>query len=214
MARLRLLWLILIPVASLLAATSASALQWLLDGRPIEGTVHVHSSGSMLLADLAAPRGGTYMECEGSGEGSIGPLAHDEITSITAEKCKFQTGRNGECEAGKTVTARAVNLPWLTLLVTVGGEIRDDILPSKAGKNPGWNIECTVLEVFKVQDECTGASASLLMSNVAGGVVATSSEEARASCSLGTASSGMAIGSPLVENPGGHTISVSNSPNG
>jgi hypothetical protein len=194
-------------------SASASALQWLLDGKPIEKVVHVNSSGTLLLADLAAPKGGTYIICKGTGEGTIGPLAHDEITEIKATECEFQPERNGECVSSKPVTARAVNLPWLTLLVTVGGETRDDILPTKAGKNPGWAVECTVLEIFRVEDECTTATGSPLVSNVAGGVTTAFSEKETASCTLGTATSGMVIGAPLNENPRGHTISVSNSPN-
>jgi hypothetical protein len=214
-ARMKLMGLTVVAALAVLAvmAASASALQWLLDGKPIEGTVHVNSSGSLLLADLAAPSGGTFIVCKGTGEGTIGPLAHDEITELKARTCEFQTGKNGACEASVEPTARAVNLPWLTLLVTVSGTTRDDVLPGKSGKSPGWKVECQVLGIFKVSDECTTASGSPVVANVAGGVTTTFEEKETASCTEGNKTSGMVIGAPLNENPRGHTISVSNSPN-
>lgn len=213
-ARFRLVGLMVFALFAIFAvmSSSASALQWLLDGKPIEGTVHIASTGSLELADLAATGGSTAIICEGTGAGSIGPLAHDEVTELKAAKCKFVSGKNGACEASKEVTARPVNLPYLTLLVTISGETFDEVLP-KGGTTIGWTVECTVLGVFRVSDTCTAASTLTLVVNLPGGVDTNFLERETASCTEGNSSSGMVIGTPLNANPTGHTISVSNSPN-
>jgi hypothetical protein len=215
-ARVKLVGLMVFAVFAVFAvmASSASALQWLLDGKPIEKPVGVSSSGALQLADLAATGGATEIVCEGSGTGTIGPLAHDEVKTLTAEKCRFVSGKNGSCEASDAVTAKAVNLPYLTLLITVGAGVTEDLIsPGARGGNPGWSVECTVLGVFRAQDECTAPDARTLVVNLAGGVDTIFQESETASCTLGNATSGMAFGTGLNKNPTGHTISVSNSPN-
>jgi hypothetical protein len=215
MVRLRLVGLVLVVVFVVLAvvAGSASALQWLLDGKPIEKPVGVSSSGRLQLADLAATGGSTELVCEGSGTGRIGPLAHDEIVTLQAEQCRFVSGKNGSCEASDEVTMKAVNLPYLTLLITVGSGTTEDLIsPGARGGNPGWEVECTVLGVFRAQDTCTAPDVRTLVVNLRGGVDAIFQESETASCTLGNATSGMAFGTALNKNPAGHTISVSNSP--
>jgi hypothetical protein len=214
MARFKLVGLTLVAAFAILAvvSASASALQWLLNGKPIEKAVTVTSSGTLLLADLSAPGGGTYIICKGTDKGTIGPLAHDEVTSIPNPKCEFQSGKSGSCTAGDEVKAEALNLPWLTLLITVNGKTRD-ALSTHTGKNPGWNVTCTVAGIIKVQDECTSATGEPSVANLAAGVDTTFEESETASCTQGNATSGMVIGTDLNENPTGSTISVSNSPN-
>jgi hypothetical protein len=214
-ARVKLVGLMVFAVFAMFAvmASSASALQWLLDGKPIEKAVGISSSGKLQLADLAATGGATEIVCEGSGTGTIGPLAQDEVITLKASACRFVSGKNGSCEAGDEVTARAVNTPYRTLLITVAGVTEDLITPGSSGKNPGWEVECTVLGVFKAQDTCTTPDARTLIVNLATGVDAIFKESETASCTLGNATSGMAFGTGLNKNPTGHTISVSNSPN-
>jgi hypothetical protein len=188
---------------SIVAAASASALEWLLNGKPIAAPVLVNSKsiGKLLLADLAAPSKGTFIECEGNDEGTVGPGDKDLVSSITATKCNFEKGRSGACEESKTVTAKALGLPWNTLLYTENGKTRDSIT-SEHGTAIGWNVECTVAGFFKVQDECTTKLASTAMANVTGGVSATFEASETASCTQGNSTSGMVIGSDLNENPG------------
>jgi hypothetical protein len=215
MVRLRLVGLMLVVVFVVLVvvAGSASALQWLLDGKPIEKAVGVSASYKLQFADLAATGGSTEMVCEGSSTGRIGPLAHDEVVTLTAEKCRFVSGKNGSCEAEKEVTGRAVNLPYLTLLITVGAGVTEDLIsPGARGGNPGWSVECTVLGVFRTQDTCTSPDTRTLVVNLAGGVDTIFQESETLSCTLGNSTSGMVFGTALNKNPAGHTISVSNSP--
>jgi hypothetical protein len=205
MTRTRLIGLALTAALAVLAvacaSASASTLQWLLNGKPITKALSVNSSGKPLLADLSAPSGGTYLECTGTGKGTVGPGGKGEAISATASSCTFQPGKNGACTASDSVTASPVHLPWLAELGS--GKV------SGTGGNPGWSVTCTVAGIIKVADECTGTLANPQLTNVAGGVDATSSASETASCTQGTASSGMVIGTGLVENPAGGTLSVS-----
>jgi hypothetical protein len=208
MTRFKIIGLALVAVfaISAMVSASASALQWLIGGKPVTKATAVSSSGKLLLADLSAPSGGTYIECTGTDKGTVGPGGMDEITAITASGCVFQSGKNGACTAGDSVTAEGLHLPWLTTLITVGSSIRDK---TTATKNPGWNVTCTVAGIIKVEDECTSSTAQPLLSNVAAGVDATFEASETASCTQGTSSSGMVIGTDLNESPSGGTLSVS-----
>lgn len=204
MKQIRIIGLALVAMfaISAVAAASASALIWLLNGKPIAVPVAVKSTsiGKLLLADLAAPSGGTFIECEGNDKGTVGPGNKDLISEITATKCNFETGRAGACEESKTVTAKAIGLPWNTILYTENGKTRDSIT-SENSAEIGWKVECTVLKVFKIQDECTTKLASTAMANVTGGVSATFEASETAKCTQGNATSGMVLGSDLNENP-------------
>jgi hypothetical protein len=210
MTRFKIIGLTLVAVFAISAvvASAASAAQWLLNGKVITSAVSIKSksSGKLLLADLAAPSGGTYIECEGTDEGSVGPGVKDAVKNITATSCVFQSGKSGACEASGKVTAAALHLPWSTEVVTVSGKNRDKL--TGTGGNPGWDVTCVVLGVFEVSDECTSAAAEPLLANVAGGVDATFEAAETASCTKGNGSSGMVIGTDLNENPTGKTISV------
>jgi hypothetical protein len=216
MIRLKLIGLTLVAMFAVMAglAASASALQWLLDGKPIEKPVGVPTVWELLLGDLAAAGGATSIICTGTDEGTIGPLAHDVITEWEDTGCQFQSGKNGACEASAAVTARAVDLPWLTLLLTEeedGEPVTVDDIFALEGE-PGWEVECTVLGVFRVADECTAKGWHPVIKNLASGVDSTFQESETASCTEGNSTSGMIVGTDLTENPRGHTIDVSDSP--
>jgi hypothetical protein len=216
--KLKLVGLMLVAAFAILAvaAASASALQWLINGKGLTTATAVKSAGTLLLADLSAPSGGTFIICKGVDTGFVGPGAKDQISTIEAESCKFQEGKNGACTASDPVTATGINLPWLTLLLTVGaapGTVRDDIFPHPGGGNPGWSVTCTVGGIIKVSDECTSGTGSPVVSNLTTGVGETFEPSETASCSNGNSSSGMVIGTDLTQNPTGGTVSVSNSPN-
>jgi hypothetical protein len=212
LARLKLVGLALVAVLAVAAvvASSASALQWLINGKPITSAQTVKSSGTLKLADLVA---GTTIECEGTGEGTVGPGASDTVTELKATSCKFV--KQGSCEAESKFkpTAEPLNLPYVTLLGDIGSHTVDTIKPGSSGKSPGWNVKCGVGGILKVQDECTSPKANTLVANTAGGVTTEFLESETASCTLGNASSGMVTGTPLNKNPTGETLSVSNSPN-
>jgi hypothetical protein len=215
LARFRIVGLVLVVVfaVSAVVSASASALQWLLNGRPITTPVTIKSSGTLTLADLAA---GTTIECEGSGEGTVGPAANDLEKSIKAENCKFV--KQGSCEAEEKhkPNAQPLGLPYLTLLLGLEGNSGtwfDRLRSEKSGSNIGWEVECGVGGILTVTDKCTTPGTTLLAANATGGVTTAFLESETASCTLGNASSGMVFGTPLNKNPAGGTISISDSPN-
>jgi hypothetical protein len=202
-------------VVAVMSAT-ASALQWLIGGRPVTAATAINSTGKLLLSDLRPKLGGQVaIECEGTDRGTVGPGAKDEVTTITAEKCKFQSGLNGACEASKEVTAKAVNLPWLTLLLDSSRSPSGigDRVTADNGRNPGWSVECTVAGIFKITDTCESSTAEPDIINLATGVDARFLASETAGCSEGDATSGIVIGNDLNLNPAGGTLSVSASPN-
>jgi hypothetical protein len=210
MTRIKIIGLTLVAVFAISAvvSASASALQWLLNGRAITSAVNISSKavGTLLLADLAATGGEVALLCEGNDKGTAGPGAAGTVSEITATGCTFQEKKNGSCTASDKVTAVAVHLPWKTTLTTVGANTR--IALAGTSGNPGWSVECTVGGIIKVQDTCTSSAAAPLASNVAGGVDATFESSETASCSLGNGSSGMVIGTDLNANPTGKTLTV------
>lgn len=213
MTRIRIIGLALVAVFAISAvvAASASALEWLLNGKPILTAKAVSSSGSLVLEDLAATGGAVEIECTGSDEGTVGPGAQDLVTTIKATSCKFLAEKHGVCEESKPVTANAINIKkhWETLLVTnSSGQIRD-LITSPEGKGPGWNVECKVGGILEVSDECTSASPEPLVTNLSTGVDVTFEASETASCSKGSSTSGMVVGPDLNKNPTGETLSVS-----
>jgi hypothetical protein len=200
MKRIKMLGLMVVAVCSLSAvvASTASALEWLDNGKPIvqAAGLLVLQTGTLLLTDLITNP--TQIICTGSGHGTVGPGPNDTIKSILASGCVFETGKNGSCEAGKPVNAKAVHLPWATRLLTVAGATRDMIENSGAG-NPGWVVECSVLGGFKVQDTCESTTGDpKITSNASGDVTSTFEASETASCSLGNSTSGMVIGNTLI----------------
>jgi len=200
--------LVAVFAISAVASASASALQWLSNGKPITSPISISSTsvGKLLLADLSATGGAVAIECTGTDKGTVGPGAMGAVSSITATSCSFQSGKNGSCTAGDKVTAVAVNLPWLTGLTTVGSNTHIPL--SGTGGNPGWSVECTVGGIIKVQDTCTSAAAAPLAINVSEGVDATFEAPETASCTLGNATSGIVRGTDLNESPSGTTLTV------
>jgi hypothetical protein len=169
--------------------------------KAVTETVEVTSSspGGLELEDSKATGGATAIKCEGSDLGTVGNEGSDSITKITATKCTFV--KAGSCESGKAATARALNLPWATKLEEVGKEVRDQVTSLVSGKEPGWAVECTVLGVFKITDECTG-NTSTGIHNVRNegkveAVFDKVTEEKPATCSVGGAKSGFVRGVDL-----------------
>jgi hypothetical protein len=200
-------------VALAVASTSASALQWLLNGKPITTATTITSSFTWLLADLAAPAGGTYLICEDTYKGLVGPGARDQISTMQVTDCEFQEGKSGTCEALAGVVAKVINLPWLSLLLEAGGQIRDDWIARPGSGPPGLTIECRMEGIIRGADECTSETLSPQVVNLATGVDEIFEASGVGDCTEGTATSWMTIGTDLIENPRGTTISVSNSPN-
>jgi hypothetical protein len=201
MTRIKMLGLMVVAVFSLsaVAASTASALEWLDNGHPITNPILVllvNTGGAFHLGDLAATGGSTEIECEGHGHGLVGPGPNDTIHSITATACKFVSGKNGSCEASKGVTAKAVHLPYITRLLTVAGVTRD--MTEGTGGGAGYNVECTVAGIFKVQDECTTNTGDPKITNNTNDVISTFEANEKASCTQGNSTSGMVVGNTLI----------------
>jgi len=218
MRRAKLIGLVLVVVFVISAVVSASvsALQWLIGGRPVTAATAITSSGKLLQSDLRPKIGSQVaMECEGTGRGTVGPGAKGEVTAVTATRCVFQAGLNGACEASKEVTGKAVNLPWLSLLLDSSRSPSGigDRITADNGRNPGWSVECTVAGIFKITDTCESATAEPEVINLATGVDTRFLASETGGCTEGDASSGVVIGNELNLNPAGGTLSVSASSN-
>jgi hypothetical protein len=95
------------------------------------------------------------IECSDSGAGKLNEEAKGEITALSVTSCKFITGKNGTCEAGKPMTVKSTHLPWATKLRETDGEARDRIENSGKGE-PAFEVECTQGGIFHVADKCEG----------------------------------------------------------
>jgi len=164
----------------------------------------INSHGTLDLEDNKATGGASKIECTGIDHGLVGPGSKDLLNFVEASGCKKISGQCNE----KTVFAKAVNLPWKTLLLYVGSEIRDDLESDGAGE-PGYTVECgaTIFELH-VEDTCTGATSTGILP-VEGGVDATfDSKSAHANCSIGGTGSGVVTGTDLLLSPSGHNLSA------
>ena len=197
---------VLFAIGAIGSAAAFAGPEWLLNGAAITSPVSIKSKsvGSLLLSDLKAPSGGTAVKCTGTDEGTVGPGALDLVTEVTATGCTFE--KAGSCTTSDRVTAKAVDLPWMTQLELVSGELRDMV--TGTGGEPGWAVECTVGGIFEITDTCTGLT-STAISNVSGGVDAIfDAKTPLAKCSVGGANSGMVSGTDLNENPAGGTLTT------
>jgi hypothetical protein len=189
-----------------MTSSTAAALQWLLDGKPLTSKVAVNSSTELLVGDLDATGGPMAFTCEGTSRGTVGPTDHDEVTEFEFTECKFEPGQRGGCET-EDITGRWFGLPLSSLLSTTLGATSDRLL-SEGGKPFGFVWECQL----RFEDECAFSEADLNVVNLASGVDANFLEATGGNCTLGTRSSGMLIGTDLIENPKGHKLSVSMPP--
>jgi hypothetical protein len=198
--------LVVALAVSAMASTTASALQWLLNGTPLTSAVSVTSKSTLELSDLAASGGAVAVVCEGTDKGTVGPGDRDEVTEITESECEFHEGEDGACEASKEVKAGALNLPWLSLVLDVE-LLTVDKITAEGGKGPGWSVTCTVAGIIKVADECTSSSIQAEVENETPGVNLLFTGET-ASCSVGSKTSGMVLGTDLIEDPTGKSLEV------
>jgi hypothetical protein len=173
---------------------------------PITVAKLVDSLGELLLEDTSTLLGASAVKCHGIDHGTVGPGDKDLISLIDAVECVPEK----VCEA--PVTAKAINLPWNTLLETVEGKIRDKITAEVAGKMIGWEVTCKTA-FGTMTDKCEAASNTTGMDNnvSAGDVTALfDSKSTSAKCSLGNATSGKVTGFDLIIGllPGGGNLGI------
>ena len=182
--------------------------------KELAGTSEVTSSGGLELEDEEAPGGAVNIKCTGSGTGWVSNVARKSepgeggVTTVTNIKCSFV--KHGECEESAGVTAKPLNLPWGTKLLERGSEVRDEI-PVGAG----WNVECTVAKILKIQDKCEA-----VVNNTANVVANRSSltvesvfdertkEETMAKCTASAKDSGLVRGTTIAKLRNGNALWV------
>jgi hypothetical protein len=200
-------------VVGAIGALTASAVEhgkhtWDINGTPITSALKLHSLALVLLTDK---KGGIFNEavtvhCKGFDDGYVFPKGLDLVLHVSATLHGSLLGIELDIPCNRTagicpspVTARAVNLPWLTLLVLFGTEVRDLIErdPNGPGGNPGWLVNCggTI-------DECTAELGSTGLKNVTGGVEAIfDAVTPKANCTRGGVGEGSVTGLDLNESP-------------
>lgn len=190
------------------AATGASALEWLVDGNPVAaGGVEAISKSegkSILLEDTATK---THIDCEGTDKGLVLPSGADteETISVNAStQCEVLEA--GEC--GTLNRVSGAHLGWNTQLEVFGGANVDHVV-SGTGGNPGWEVECTTFFI-KVTDTCTSTEGRPLVTNNANGTVDVEfmAGEPAALCSVHNGETGHVEGLVILEVPG-KTLAVS-----
>lgn len=194
-------------IMSAVAAGSASAAhEWLINGAPITVAKKVHSLALILLEDSKVFGGAVQVHCHAFDAGTVGPGGLDVVESVTLEllgtkdKLHCQFVKKGLCGATPP-TALAIHLPWHTLIVLIGTEVRDLILADGNGA-PGWSVTCSV--GTDTCEEEAGAMGTTSLTNVSEGVLATfDSKTPRAKCSMGGAGAGVVTGTDLTESPSG-----------
>ena len=113
---------------------TAGAHQWKLNGEPIEKT----SIGTTGTATMEFEFRGGRISCKFTTAGKVGPGAKGEITSISGKSCESLEDCKG------LPTAQALNLPWVTELMTVEGRLRDVIKGHALGRSGlGWSVYCS-----------------------------------------------------------------------
>ena len=174
---------------------------WRQGGAELLESAGTKSKGSVKLTDEGDS---LEVECEGTGEGSVGAGSVGEESKWAKSKCTLV--KAASCEAGKGAELSAVHLSWHSeLVMPEGGAVREVITTSGKG-TPGFSITCTVGGILKVVDECTG-TLKTSVTNAAGGVDAEFDGE-KLKCSVGGAGAGALEGTELIEAAKGGTLEV------
>lgn len=152
----------------ILSVTEANAPEWRQAGAKLSAALGTKWKGMVKLTDKKPVIGGPVaVECEETGEGSVGPGFVDEVTKVTLSKCVLK--ESGACNKVTAVSMSAKNLPWLSELIVEEGTIHDLIIQGSGGKAPGYELKCSA-----GGDLCEGEAGALEtgLTNVTGGVSA------------------------------------------
>ena len=163
MRKIQLIGLALVAAFALSAIAASAAVaspEWLCNGAPCAAKTVVESEATLQLSDKTL-LGTIKVECSGLSVGTVGAGTADEVTAVldltgttTEVTCTVLEGGN---LCTPPAIAKAVNLPWLTTLLSL---TEDDLTGSGVG-NPGWSIKCA----NGLSDECTKELAILAVSN-------------------------------------------------
>ena len=158
--------------------------------------------GKVKLYDTGAA---AEVECESTGEGTVGPGAVAKETSWALSGCvitakginsKGEEVTNG-CTALKQENTKIEHLPWRSELVT-GRFGLGDITAGEGAGNPGFQIACTIVGA-KLTDACTAEKLETTTPlNVTGGVEVELGSKSL-NCSVGGHETGWMRGREVIE---------------
>jgi hypothetical protein len=223
--RLEILMVTVFAMLMLGVVASSAAAEWQVDGKPItitEGSLATEAEGESELSDLKA-LGGTAVTilCKEIFDGTVGASESGEITEVlnTSKELISSTPLSGLALLCTNVLNCAssevwpIDLPWSTGLEAMASEPHLlDRLFGFGGKEPGWEVVCTILGT-KVTDDCTGRTSGKVENSSEKAVLEIASPEApiesqKAACSLGGAGAGDFSGEDLILLVSGKTLTA------
>ncbi len=165
----------LVICLSALTAVSASAAEWLCNGKaPAAKACETLSVNLevLLLTDMSAGSGAECPVGSVTDKGFAGPKAEDETTKVEfkAGACtapKEVENLEGKLVANackKVIVVAPDNLPWHTELITVKPAVQGfeqwDIIKGTGvqGGEPGYLVECEIAPGINVDDLCEGVA--------------------------------------------------------
>jgi hypothetical protein len=124
--------------ASGVAATSASAHEWLLNKEPVTASTPVMGNGEMNLFDSGIKE---RLKCSISENGTVTTEGKGSVTEVTLTHCtRPEVAFGAECESeATTLTASAVGLPWKTKII--GREEPPKIFNEVQGQGFSWKCK-------------------------------------------------------------------------
>jgi hypothetical protein len=176
-------------------SSTPAAAEWQQGGKALAEARATVWKGNVAVTDGMLE---TTVECESSGEGSVGVGATGKVTAWTLSKCAFV--KAGACS--KLENVKALGVPWSTALVYSRGAASDTI---KGESALGFKFTCVAFGI-KVTDLCEVPTLGATAVNATGGVNSSfSSSEAKCSVEKGK---GNVQGSELIEATTGGKLEV------
>jgi hypothetical protein len=219
MRKIHLLGLALVAVFAFGAMTAASAfaevgMEWLLHEEAVTAETAVGAimtEGLLELTDLKVPIfGSATVDCEGLGEGTIGPNGKDLITSIVDKEGKNPLKCTGvkTCEGATEVVP--LDLPWETQIILNGTEPRDELLQAGKGE-PGYEVVNCKTSLGTQKDDCSGPTSQKLenMPTESDVLSIFDANSAKGNCTIGGTGAGDITGELLIFDVEGLLLEVS-----
>ncbi len=198
-------------------AVSASAAEWLAEGKVITTPLASTTVGEITLGSTNGLKIGikSAVLCSGSFIGTVGPGAADTVTEVLSLAGVTVTLAAPltctEVETCTTSEVAPVDLPWATELTST----TKDVLLANGKGNPGWEVVCKTA-LGTVEETCTTLSQSSTLEadatekDMLGKFV----KELTGTCTIGGANTGFvesstADGAGLISLTNGETLTTS-----
>jgi hypothetical protein len=125
-------------------SSTATTVEWQQAKAKISTAVPVAIKGNVILEDSAVE---SLVECNDTGEGTVGPGTASKVTAMTVSGCVLL--KAGKCSALYTKeNPGAVGLPWTGVLSD------ESSLMDKLGAEPGYQYHCNNPTLGKFQEKC------------------------------------------------------------